>query len=65
MYRGPTPNELYAHSLEARAKKIANTGLGASPGLSTSQLRDAIYKEALQHLREVATAPADKAKGGA
>jgi hypothetical protein len=56
-YRGPSPSALYARSLEARAKKISNIGLGTVPGLSTSQLRDAIYKEALQHLREVRAEP--------
>lgn len=62
--RGPTPAELYARSLEARAKKIANTGLGAMPVLSSSALRDAIYKEALLHLRE-AVAETKGAKDGA
>jgi hypothetical protein len=59
-YRGPTPSDLYARSLEARAKRIANIGLGATPALSSSQLRDAVFKEALQHLREVQA----EAKGG-
>lgn len=50
-------------SLELRARQIADTGLGTVPVLSTSQLREAIYKAALVALREVRAEALREGKG--
>ena len=48
-------------SLELRARKIADIGLGTLPVMSSKDLREAVYKAALIALREVA---AEARKGG-